>query len=90
MLSDSSIKHLGITFQDNLTFDENISEITSTVNSRLGIIKNTLHVIDREGFLILYKSNVGPILEYGTLVWSPHPRKHDKEIENPMEGYKIN
>ena len=81
MLSDSSIKDLGITFQDTLTFDEHISKITSTENSRLGIIRNTFHIIDREGFLILYKSNVRPILEYGISVWSPHLRKHDKEIE---------
>ena len=79
VLSDSSIKDLGITFQD--TFDEHISKITSTANSRLGIIRNTFHIIDKEGFLILYKSNVMPKLEYGISVWSPHLRQHDKEIE---------
>ena len=81
VLSDSSIKDLGIPFQDTLTFDEDISKFTSTANGRLGIIRNTFHIIDREGFLILYKSNVRPILEYGISVWSPHLRKHDKEIE---------
>ena len=83
VLSDSSIKDLGLTFQDTLTFDEHIiiSKITSTANSRLGIIRNTCHIIDKEGFLILYKSNVRPILEYGISVWSPHLRKHDKGIE---------
>ena len=30
VLSDSSIKDLGIAFQDTLTFDEHISKITST------------------------------------------------------------
>ena len=81
VLSESSIKDLGITFQDTLTFDEHTSKITSTANSRLGIIRNTFHIIDKEGFLILYKSNVRPILEYGISVWSPHLTKHDKEIE---------
>ena len=50
VLSDSSIKDLGITFQDTLTFDEHISKFTSTENRKLGIIRNTFHVIDREGF----------------------------------------
>ena len=81
VLSDSSIKDLGMPFQDTLTFDKHISKITSTANSRLGIIRNAFHIIDKEGFLILYKSNVRPILEYGISVWSPHLRKHDKEIE---------
>ena len=42
--------------------------ITSTANSRLGLIRNTLHIIDREGFLNIYKSDVRPILEYGPLI----------------------
>ena len=74
VLSDSSIKDLGITFQDTLTSDEHISKITSTANRRLGIIRNTFHIIDKEGFLILYRRNVRPILEYGISVWSPHLR----------------
>ena len=81
VLSDSSIKDMGITFQATLTFDEHISKITSTANSRLCIIRNTFHIIDKEEFLILYKSNVRPMLQYGISVWSPHFRKHDKEID---------
>ena len=46
VLSNSSIKDLGITFQVTLTFDEHISKITSTENSRLGIIRNIFHIID--------------------------------------------
>ena len=30
----------------------------------------------------MYESNVRLILEYGISAWSPHLRKHDKEIEN--------
>ena len=48
VLSDSSIKDLGITFHDTLTFDEHISKITSTENSRLGILRNTFHIIDKD------------------------------------------
>ena len=68
-------------FQCYLTPVLRISKITSTANSRLGIIRNTFHIVDKEGFFILYKSNVMPILEYGISVQSPHLRKQDKEIE---------
>ena len=84
-----SIKDLGITFQDNLSFDDHISKITSAANSRLGIIKNTFHVIDKEGFMILYKSNVRPILEYGIPVWSPYLRKHEKAIEQIQRATRL-
>ena len=82
VLSDSSIKDLGTTFQDTLTFDEHISKITSTSNSRLGIIRNTFHIIDKEGFLILYKGNVRPILgmvfQYGPLILENMIRRLNK------------
>ena len=52
VLSDSCIKDLCITFHDNLTFDEHISKITSTANSRLGIIRNKCHIIDRAGLIM--------------------------------------
>ena len=48
--SGPTIKYLGLTFQDNLAFDEHISKITFTENSRLGIKSNTIHDIDRERF----------------------------------------
>ena len=76
-----TMKDLGITFQSNLKFDNHISSITSSANSRLGIIKYTFHNIDREGFLVLYKSMVRPLLEYGTPVWYPNLKKHEREIE---------
>ena len=58
VLFDSIIKDLVITFQDISTFDKHISKITSIENSRQGIIRNTFHIIDREGFVILYRINV--------------------------------
>lgn len=76
-----NIKDLGVTFQDNLLFDEHISKITSLASSRLGIIKNTFQLLDEDGFLILYKSHVRPLLEYALPVWCPFLRKHDKELE---------
>ena len=55
---------LGITFQANLTFDEHISKITSTENSRLGIIRNKLHMLTY-GFPNLVKTErKSPTHEY--------------------------
>ncbi len=81
LASDTTIKDLGITFQSNLKFDEHISKITSAANSRLGIIRNTFHNVDQSGFKILYIAYVRPLLEYGTPIWSPFLRKHEKAIE---------
>ncbi len=79
--TDSFIKDLGVTFQSNFKFDNHISKICATANSRLGIIRSTFHCIDKEGFIVLYKCLVRPILEYCNLIWLPHLRKHQIMIE---------
>ena len=50
------MKDLGVSFQSNLKFDKHVSNITSSANSRLGIIKYTFQEIERSGFLVLYNS----------------------------------
>ena len=75
------MKDLGVSFQSHFKFDKHVSNITSSANSRLGIIKYTFQKIDRDGFLVLYKSMVRPILEYGAPIWYPNLKKHEREIE---------
>ena len=79
--NDSCIKDLGVTFQNSLKFDNHINKICATANSRLGIIRNTFHSIDKDGFIVLYKCLVRPIVEYCNLIWLPHLRKHQIMIE---------
>ena len=78
---DDIMKNLGVSFQSNLKFDKHVSNITSSANSRLGMIKYTFKKINRDGFLVLYKSIVRPILEYGAPIWYPDLKKHEREIE---------
>ena len=81
LLQDTTIKDLGIVFDKDLKFDQHINIITSSANGRIGIIKTAFHKIDCEGFLILYKSIIRPILEYCVSTWSPHLRKHEIALE---------
>ena len=78
---DDIMKDLGVSFQSNLKFNKHVSNITSSANSRLGIIKYTFQKIERDGFLVLYKSKVRLILEYGAPIWYPDLKKAEKEIE---------
>ena len=78
---DTHIKDLGVNFQNNLKFDEHICNICATANSRLGIIRNTFHRIELDGFIILFKALVRPLLEYCNIIWTPHLKMHNKMIE---------
>ena len=67
----TSEKDLGITFQENLKFEEHISNVVSKANRLLGLVKRTFSYIDRTVFLTIYKSIIRPVIDYGDSVWNP-------------------
>lgn len=73
---------LGIIFQKDLKFTEQVRKCVNKANSMLGIIKRTFSYIDKDMFLLLYKTLVRPHMEYGTAVWSPYLQKDIFLIEN--------
>ena len=75
-------KDLGIWFQNTLKFDEHINYIVNRANRLLGLIKRTFKSLDRDSFLILYKSLIRSILDYGGSVYYPSTKKNIQLIEN--------
>ena len=51
-------------------------------NYLLGLIKRTLKALDKESFLILYKSLIRSILDYGGSVYYPSTKKNIQLIKN--------
>ena len=72
-------KDLGVLITKNLSFSKYIAKAAAKANSVLGLIKRTFSYIDKESFLLLYKSYVRPHLEYCVQVWSPHLAR-DKDV----------
>ena len=81
LVSDTTEKDLGITFDNQLTFAKHINQICAKANSRVGIIKKNFATLNIQNVRLLHKSLVRPILEYGSVIWSPHLRKDIMELE---------
>ena len=64
-------KDLGVFVDRNLNFKKHISQKISKANSMLFLIKNTFKHLDKNMFLLLYKSLVRPHLEYASCIWNP-------------------
>lgn len=78
LLKDSQEKDLGIIFQDNLKFDQHISNAVGRANRILGLIKRSFIYMNSDLFLKLYKTLVRPIIDYGNVIWYPFTKKDKK------------
>ena len=78
----TSEKDLGITFQQNMRYEEHISNTVNKANRLLGLVKRTFSHMDKTTFLTIYKTTIRPILDYGDSVWSPIFKKHIQMLEH--------
>lgn len=68
---EEKIKDLGIIFDNKLTFKEHIATTIVRVNQLIGFIyRRHKELKDKKILLLMYKSLILPIIEYGTIVWS--------------------
>ena len=73
-------KDLGIKFDSQLSFRQHVAECVSKANQRIGLIRN-FHNLDNHTFLLLYKSLIRPLLEYGTTVCYPLFKQDTQALE---------
>ena len=68
-------KDLGITIGSKFNFQQHINIQVKKANKKLGIINRTFNYMDKEMFLVPYKSLVRSHLVYGSVVWSVIKKK---------------
>jgi hypothetical protein len=74
-------KDLGVSIDNNLSFENHISEIIQKSNKILGVIKRNFKDLNLKTFSLLYKAVVRSHLEYAQAVWSPYKLKHIDALE---------
>lgn len=76
------VDDLGITFSENLSFEDHILKKVKKANTLAGMIRRTFSYLDKDTFKLLFVSIVRPHLEYGAPIWSPHHKRLIKIVEN--------
>ena len=79
--SVSSVKYLGVTISDELSWSTHIDNITKSENQTLGFLKRNFRVHKKDLKSVAYKTLVRPQLEYASTVWSPHPANNIQKVE---------
>ena len=75
-------KDVGVVIDENLTFENHMTQKLNKANSVLGAIRRSFKYLDEKTFKLLFTSLVRPIVEYANPVWSPYRIKHVDMIEN--------
>ena len=79
-----SMKFLGITFDEHLSFKEHIEEIRTKCNKRLNLLKALCGKnwgATPETILYTYRSYIRPILEYSSILFAHTEENQLKQIQ---------
>ena len=74
-----SIKDLDVIF-DSFKFELHMSDKINKAYSILDIIRRNFKFLDKDSFLVMYKSTVRSHLEYANCIWSPHTQFKIKKM----------
>ena len=61
----SSQKHLGLTLDNRLTFDEHLTNVSNKISKTIGLLRKLQNILPRPALLTIYKYFIRPHLDYG-------------------------
>ena len=82
LTKDVEEKDLGIIFEENLKFNKHTTVTINKANRLLGMVKRTFSFMNKEIFLVVYKTLICSVLDYGSPVWNPSTKKYRQMLEN--------
>ena len=78
-------KDLGVSVDNQLKFSNHIERQVNKGNKLLGLIRRTFTYLDKNSMLIMYKTLVRPLIEYGHTIIYPLYEK-DKNLLKEYKG----
>ena len=87
IVSDNTIKDLGVICNNNLLFKEHIDDISMKSKIMSGIILRTFITRDRKTMLILFNTYIRSRLEYCSIIWSPTAQGDINKIERIQKSF---
>jgi len=82
-----SVVDLGVSVDKNINFSEHIQKIVRKASTRCYLIRKCFQSKHTPTLLLAFKTYVRPLLEYNSLVWSPHLHKDINTIEKVQRRF---
>ena len=81
--NSTSQKHLGLTLDEKLTFNDHITSKLTTVNKLTSTLRKLYHYIPRDSLVTTYKSFIRPHLDYAGVIFDkPSSAIFSNQIES--------
>lgn len=83
----TSIKDLGVIFDEKVTFREHIDSVSIKTSKLLGFVLRNCSLLSSFSILNIYKSLVRPNIEYASIIWSPLYQIHIQRLERVQNKF---
>ena len=80
---EQTFKYLGITFSENLTWTDHLSNISTKINQRIGLLRRVKMFLPLKARLTIYNALMLPLFDYANIVWG------DKNNTSLMDQLQI-
>lgn len=79
---NDSVKDLGISINNFLSFSDHISNIVCSAKSKIAMIFRSFTTRDQTALLKAYRAFIRPLVEYCSIVWNPHRVSDIRNLES--------
>ena len=62
-------KHLGLTLDNKLAFDEHLTIVSNKIRKTIGLLRKLQNILPRPARLTIHKCFIRPHLEYGDIIY---------------------
>ena len=83
----SSQKHLGLTLDNRLTFDEHLTNVSNKISNTIGLLRKLQNILPRPGLLTIYKCFTRPHLDYGDIIYN---QAYNLSFHQKLESIQYN
>ena len=79
--SVDEIRYLGVTISSDLRWNSHVANVVNRANRILGLLRRNLTFCNPKVKETAYIGLVRPLLEYASVIWDPHTRNLQCELE---------
>ena len=83
----SSQKHLGLTLDNRLTFDNHLTNVSNKISKTIGLLRKLQNILPRPALLTIYKCFIRPHLDYEDIIYD---QAYNLSFHQKLESIQYN